>query len=75
MIIMVTREEAEKIVLQKLDGFKITKLVIEKNYYIFYMAPKVEESNSNSVLNEYTDCAFKVDKKTGSFSGYNPLID
>lgn len=68
---MINKEKAIRIAKTTKQNFIIQNVVEEKNFYIIDMVP----NRYNKSMGVFCDGAVKIDKKDGSVSVYNPLID
>lgn len=70
---MVNLQKAMAIAEKNMPKFKVKNVSESSNFYVVNMIPR--SIGESSIFGEYMDGSFKVDKKTGKFEPYNPLID
>ena len=70
---MVNLKKAISIAEKNMPNFKVKNVSESPAFYVVNMIPK--SMGDSGIFGEYMDGSFKVDKKTGNFGSYNPLID
>ena len=70
---MIDLNKAISIAKKNMPNFTVKNASEGPSFYVVNMIPK--NTGNSGMFGEYMDGSFRVDKKTGKFEPYNPLIN